>query len=470
MSKEEETRQRLLSFFESMPEKQLKMLGAKIELDRNENQFGLPHQAIIALMRPYLAAVRAPRVYTSQRILCLPFEDMLANSDPGYKRPGFITRKSIQPVWEWVTQDLMVDTFQPMATAFEAAQKAGDEAETKRTASEIWRKAAAAMEEAMAHVDDNLRIKGELTKKLGGTFFLEEAREIASVLSIADNVEAMKEGLPLKPIAVLTPDDVSVIIRHYGEVGESHPGKEMFLLMIVIGRLLQPFPILRVFRSLSRKGDDAVIRTTDLSLAGEIVIEALEKDGEAVVQVAKERKSTEVEIVRKATRFAAAFKGITTDIGIRREGEWGQRMYKSRNMVSKAVEERILNGATKVVCDALSDWHGSSSRTLAEWPDEIAFAIAEQRADALATLFRISEQLGVRANCQVTMDEIRRRLDNYSAPLVEALSKTPQEDHPQAFANLAVVVRLLELIANPDQADLLRRRGRAALRHEMLDY
>ena len=470
MSTQDEARQKLLSFFEALPEKQLKTLGAKIELDRAENRFGLPHQAIISLMRPYLAAVRAPRIYTPQRILCLPFEDMLANSDPGYKRTGFITRKSIQPVWNWITTDLIPEEFSSLAKDFEAAQKDGDETGTERIASTIWNRCAAAMEEAMSDMDDDIQVHDALTSKLGGTFFVEEAQEIAAVLSIADNVEAMKKGLPLKPIAVLTPDDVSIIIRQYTEVGKENPGKEMFLLMIVIGRLLQPFPILRVFRSLSRKGDDAVIRTTDLSIAGEIVIDALERDGDAVVRVAHDRESTEEEIVRKATRFAAAFKGITTDIGIRREGEWGQRMYKSRNQVSGAVEDRILSGAKEVVAEALSDWQGSSSRSLDEWPDEDAFAVAEQRADALAALFRISEQLGVRANCQVTLDEIRRMLDNYSAPLVEALSRTPEDEHPQAFANLAVVVRLLELVANPDQADLLRRRGRAALQREMLDY
>ena len=470
MTKEQKAREALLAFFESLPEKQLKTLGAKIELDRNENRFGLPHQAIITLMRPYLAAVRAPRVYTPQRIWCLPFEDMLFNEDLGYKRIGFVTRGSIAPVWKWVSEDLIPDRFATLAASFESAQKAGDEERTRDAAAAIWRESAAAMETPLTEAETSINAHDTLNRRLGGTFFLEEAREIAAVLSIADNIEAMKQDLPLKPIAVLTPDDVSVVIRHYMDVGEANPGREMYLLMIVIGRLLQPFPILRVFRSLSRKGDDSVIRTTDLSTAGEIVIEALERDGDAVVRVAQDRRSTEEEIVRKAARFAAAFKGITTDIGIRREGEWGQRMFKSRNSVSGAVEERVLNGAKEIVSDALSDWHGSSSRTLADWPDEYAFEVAERRAESLAALFRISEQLGVRANCQTSLDEIRRMLDNYSAPLVEALSRMPEEEHPQGFANLAVVARLLELVSNSDQADLLRRRGRAALRREMLDY
>jgi len=467
---EDLARKTLTSLFESLPEAQLKKLGAKIELDRTENRFGLPHQAIISLMRPYLAAVRAPRVYTPQRILCVPFEDMFTNHDPGFKRIGFINRKSIAPFWRWLSRDLMPETLPALSDRFAAAQQAGDETATAQAASALWAQAAAALQEGLDRAEVSIAAYEALAKICGGSAIVEDFAEMTKVLTIADHVEAMKRELPHKPIALLTPDSVSTIIRHYTAVGAENPGKEMFLLLIVIGRLLQPFPILKVFRSLSRKGDDSVIRTTDLSIAGDIVISALEQDAVEAARVAQDRNSGEEEIVRKAARFAAAFKGITTDIGIRRDGEWGQRMYKSRNAVAEAVESRILNNAHNTVMSALSERHGSQIAALDAWPDENDFDSAETRASALAALYRISDQLGVRAVCQSMLDDIRKSLNDYSVPLVEALNRLPKEEHPPAFANLAVVVRLLELVANSDDADLLRRRGRAALDGTMLDY
>lgn len=470
MTDPQQAKQQLMSLFENLPDEQLKKLGARIELDRNENRFGLPHQAVIALMRPYLAAARAPRVHTPQRILCVPFEDMFTNEDVGFKRTGFIHRKSISPFWRWISEDLMPETFPLLASRFIAAQKAGEDKAAAEAASAIWSQSAGALGEALDAVEGDIGAYETLAEQLGGNTIVEDIKEMQAILSIADHVEALKRNLPHKPIAVLTSKSVSTILDHYKIVGSERPGMEMYLLLIVIGRLMQPFPILRVFRSLSRKGDDAMIRKTDLSIAGEIVIAALEKDARDAVQVARAFDSGEEEIVRKASRFAAAFKGITTDIGIRRDGEWGQRMYASRNAVAETLETRILKRADKVVVSALVKKRGGKLEGLTAWPDDETFEAAENRASALSALYRISDQLGIRAGCQSELDDIRKLLNDYSVSLVEELSRIPKHDHQPAFANLAVVVRLLELVANSDEADLLRRRGRAALSGTMLDY
>lgn len=470
MTDADQAKQQLMTLFETLPDEQLKKLGARIELDRNENQFGLPHQAVISLMRPYLAAARAPRVYTPQRILCVPFEDMFTNEDVGFKRTGFIHRRNIFPFWRLISEELMADSFPPLANRFIAAQKAGDDDAAAEAASAIWAQAATALGVVLDPIEGDANAHEAFAERMGGTSVVEDITEMRAILSIADHVEALKKKLPHKPIAVLTSKNISSILQHYTEIGSERPGMEIYLLLIVIGRLMQPFPILRVFRSLSRKGDDAVIRQTDLSIAGEIVIDALEKDAKAAVQVARDFESSEEEIVRKATRFAAAFKGITTDIGIRRDGEWGQRMYAGRNTVAETIQTRILAKTEKVILGALVKKHAGKLEKLAEWPDEEAFEAAENRAAALSSLYRISDQLGVRAACQNELDSIRKLLNDYSVSLVEELSRLEKSQHQPAFANLAVVVRLLELVANSDEADLLRRRGRAALSGTMLEY
>lgn len=470
MTDAEQARQQLMALFENLPEAQLKKLGARIELDRNENRFGLPHQAVISLMRPYLAAVRAPRVYTPQRILCVPFEDLFTNEDKGFKRTGFIHRTSIAAFWNWVSKDLMPDSFPPLADWFIAAQKDGNNDAAAEASSAIWKQTAAALGDALKKIDNDADAQESLAKKLGGTIVLEDIQEMAAILTIADHIEELKTKLPHKPIPILTGKNVATILDYYKKVGVDHPGMEIYLLLAVIGRLMQPFPILRVFRSLSRKGDDAMIRRTDLSIAGEIVINALEKDGEAAIEVSRDFQASEEEIVRKAARFAAAFKGITTDIGIRRDGEWGQRMYASRNKVAETMQTRILSKAEKVIISPLVKKRSGRMEKLTEWPDDEKFEAAEDRAAALSMLYRISDQLGIRSACQTEIDELRTLLNDYSVSLVEELTKISKKEHPPAFANLAVVVRLLELVANSDEADLLRRRGRAAMAGTMLEH
>ena len=56
--------EQLQGFLNQLPEKELKILAAKIELDRGENRFGIPHEAIMALLCTRLAETRAPRIFT----------------------------------------------------------------------------------------------------------------------------------------------------------------------------------------------------------------------------------------------------------------------------------------------------------------------------------------------------------------------------------------------------------------------
>lgn len=458
--------EQLQAFLHGLPDKELKTLAVKIELDRGENRFGIPHDAIMALLRPRLAEIRAPRIYTPQRIFCLPFEDMLDFRDPDPKQTGKIARASIGPMWKLV-MDLIKDQWDPVAEEFVRAQKKGDEAAKNAAASQLWAMGSKALKEWDAGLGTDPGEIRAAAKKIGGTRRLEDIREMAAVLAIADIVESLKDQLPRKPILNFTPEQVTIVKRHYDRVGKEVPDHEVYLLLALIGRLLQPFPVLKVFRALSRKLDDTLTSRTDLGVAGNIVIAALEKDAEAVAEAADAPDATETDVIAKAKRFAAAFKGITSDIGIRRDGEWGQRMYGCRGKVSQAIENLVLATAQDVILDVLPG-KGNGAPNFSDFPDEKKFEIAERRAQALGDAYRMAEQIGLQSACQSKVNQLRKDLEKYAAKIIEKLPKVDADHKPEAGAHLATTVRLVELITNSDTADLLRRRGNAALSHKMV--
>lgn len=458
--------EQLRAFLHQLPDKELKTLAVKIELDRGENRFGIPHDAIMALLRPRLAEIRAPRIFTPQRILCLPFEDMLDFRDPDPKQTGTIARASIGPMWNLVLERIGTE-WEPVADAFVRAQKKGDDDRKNAAASQLWAMAAKALktwDESLGSDPGEIRAAA---KKIGGTRRLEDIREMAAVLEIADIVESLKDQLPRKPILNFTPEQVTIVKRHYDRVVTEAPDHEVYLLLALIGRLLQPFPVLKVFRALSRKLDDTLTANSDLGIAGNIVITALEKDADAVAEAADAPRATETDVIAKAKRFAAAFKGITSDIGIRRDGEWGQRMYGCRGKVSAAVENLVLATAQDTVLDMLPN-KGNGTPDFTTFPDELKFEISERRARALGEASRIAEQIGLQSACQSKVGQLRKDLEKYAAKIIEKLPKVDPDHKPQAAAHLATTVRLVELITNSDTADLLRRRGNAALNNTML--
>ncbi len=455
--------QAILELFESLPDCDLIRLGARIELDRVENRFGLPHEAVMALLRPFLAAVRAPRVFTPERIVCVPFEDLLTIPDPECAKPGEIGRPSISVFLEWLAKELLADSFPPLADRFVQAQRAGDLAATRRAAREIWSICAESMQAAFDDAEQDARRRAALCSRLGGEAQFTQAANMMKVLRIARYIETIKEILPPKPIVALSSEHVSAITDTYVHVADEEPGCELLFLLVVMARLLQPFPILKVFRTLSSNKDDSFVRRTDLSIAGDMVIDALEQDANRVAEAIKRADVSEQEVVRQAARFAAAFKGISTDIGIRRDGAWGQRMVNSRAMVSDAVGKIVLDCAEETVKTALPVKDGRLG-ALSQYPDDSAFEAAENRAIALAQTLRISEQLGLKTACGSAVSGLRRDFDDLGVQMIKKLAAVDPEREAPAHANLCMVVRLTELIANSEQADLLRRRGTAALK------
>lgn len=467
-------KQEILALFESFSEDELKRFGARVELDRQENTFNLPHQTVLDMLRPYLVAIRAPRIYTPQRILCVPFEDLLRYPDPEVKTHGALGRSSIMPLWMWLTGELVSGDVQRLSASYVEAQKEGDQTEAQSLAKQIWLLCSDRMMDAFSEAESDEARRGLLVEKLGGELRYEEVADIAKIIRIAPQIETLKEALPIKPIVSLTPDHVNAIVDTYCAVAEENPGCELYIILAMLGRMLQPFPILKVFRVLSRDRDDSFVQRTDLSIAGDIVIGALEEDANQVADVIQSEDVDEEEVVRKAARFAAAFKGITSDIGIRRDGAWGKRMFGSRAIVSKAVEEKVLHNAQDIIKASLptgdrTGGAGSMTEQLQDWPDDDQFEVAERRAKALRETLRISDQLGLKAASSSAVTDLRRSFDDYGVQLVNELKSVDPVFEGQAHANMCMVVRLMELVSNSDQADILRRRGQTALQHAASD-
>jgi hypothetical protein len=89
---------------------------------------------------------------------------------------------------------------------------------------------------------------------------------------------------------------------------------------------------------------------------------------------------------------------------------------------------------------------------------------AELSAEAIAETARISHILAAQSSATKAVVEIKKRLNFAGRAGVDGISRLTMADHATAQRHLMAVVRLLEIIDGPEDADLLRRRGMSALR------
>jgi len=461
MNSEAQSKQ-LALYLTTLPPRQVRKLALALERQRSMGQKGLPHEAILSVLRPSLAAMRMPRIMTPQRVLCAPFEDLLRPDDPEVKQIGLVSRATIAEMWT-LLQELAPSPLQEVSQAFTEAQKTGDHAAVGDVSRQLWRMAAETLRGPLLQAADDPDAYKVFAKQVGGSRRAEDLREIQAVLAIAEQVEHVKALLPRRPIRHLSDDHITLIARVYEDLAAEEQGGEVFLLMVVLGRLEHKYELMKIIRNFSPKMDDTLATTTELRVACDLVIDALENDAEGIHNAAAEAHD-EDGFMKLVRRYAANFSGITSEIGIRRDGEWGQRMFASRGKVSEAIERSLLAAAPPKILSVLPTKSTPKGVTVTapsfrKAIDDEAFLVSERRARAVAEIVRMAEQLGVANTATQTVESLKRELHRYGAMLIERLPKIMPGEIDNARNHLFTTVLLMELMASADEADLLRRRG-----------
>jgi len=453
-------------FLTSLPAPQVRKLAGVLEQDRAAGNSQFPHEIILNMLRPSLVAMRMPRHQTPQRILCTPFEDLLQINDPDVKELGSIARASIAPMWGHLNE-LVAEPAKQLGDALSKAQTDQNNAALLEHSRSLWRLAADTFRQSLdATSSDPMEFK-KLAKKLGGARRVEDLVEMTAILDIAEKIENAKTLLPRKPIRNLNHEDVTVITRVYEDIASEGRKLEIYVILVVMGRLAHRFEILKVIRALCPKLDDTLASRTDLKLAGDMIIHSLERQAGDIEEALK-GETDEDSIMDLVRKFAENFKGITNEIGIRRDGEWGQRMLTSRAKVSEIVETCVLKTASNIVLSAFPSVKGKRGTVVgtpdfSEALDEGAFTVAERRARAVADTTRLAEQLGVTSTANSTVTGLRKELATYTAKMIDRIAKSDESERDDALIHLYATVRLLELISGAEEADLFRRRGVSGL-------
>src|SRR5258705_6725564 len=266
-------KQQLLSgFLCKLPGSVASRLAKAIEVDRLTGGQGLPHEVILGALRPQLRQAAQPaRMPTPQRFFCQPFEDMLIARQRNAKQKGRIARSSIEPVWNWLANELMPERHRELTDAIRDAILYSRLSDVEQRASELWDESAVALELALA---DEKRMTAA-AKKLGGVAAAEDAAEIALILSGAREIEKLQNRLP-KPIVSIADDELTFLRDAYDRLTATDPDLAPYVPLVVLGRLERPWEVLRVAAALTRKKSDTLIAATDLAVVGDLLFSDLD--------------------------------------------------------------------------------------------------------------------------------------------------------------------------------------------------
>jgi hypothetical protein len=440
----------LTAFLGGLPGHVASRLAQAVELDRLADGTALPHEDILSGLRPALRRDPAKRALTPLRLFCLPFQELLTSETRTAKQKGVMARSSVLPVWRWLGEQLMPEEALKYCAEVKALIVTQRNEEALARAGDFWILASATLTTALAEPK-------AARAALGGDILAADAAEMALLLAAAP---AMLKIQALIPAPVPMNEALLWDLRAvYDELAARQPDVAPYVAVVAMNRLARPWEGLRLPLMIARQHGDALISKTDMGLVGEILFGRLDALQAAIL--AARHPVFDVETLLAQTRqFAELSSTIVKEIAVRRDGDWGQRLLADRVAVGEAME-KFMERAPKELAAALPVQRGAGKSA-----DFSRAADAERRELALRYVRLVVDcrpfaaAASFAARQKDIYEELCAWLRRYNEDVVKELR---HPDNPAVVeAQFQLAAEITALLFSAEEAELLRRRGRAA--------
>jgi len=405
--------------------------------------------------------------HTPIRLFFVPVEDLLFEGDRGQKETGLIPRSSLEVIWNWIKDDLLPDTFPDMIERIDAHIQSGDVNALGASVRVMQETAGAAMMTALERSETGEKIFNSIVRSLGEFPVLEDAREIADVFAILDEITQMQAQVP-RQIAAFDEQLVSEVRDLYDDLYERDPDRAIYLALALMGRLDAPWQILRLARKIAMKNDDTMISQTDFSILGERFIKRLEIIS-SYFQRLRPGLSDLDELKSLIVEFSELSKGITKEIALLRIGNWGQRLLKARNTISTAISDEFAHYPKDLSFALPLQRVGGFSRSgprrvdISHAPDEEKMLRCVRELTFMNDIRTYAQSIGAQNAFDKTKPELEGYMVSYEDAIIEELRVCEPEAAENAEAYLTNACQITELLMGDTASSTLLKRGRVAL-------
>ncbi|HSZ10825.1 MAG TPA: hypothetical protein VK759_01530, partial [Rhizomicrobium sp.] len=253
----------------------------------------------------------------------------------------------------------------------------------------------------------------------------------------------------------------------YDRLVASAPDVAPYVAVIAMNRLARPWEALKLPLLISRRTGDTLIASTDMGLAGELLLDDMAAHAEAIHSIRQPWFDTE-DLLSHVSQFAVLSSALVKEVEIRREGRWGQRLMKDRAVVANAMKN-MMEKAPHEILGTLpmqkSGTYGAGPREpdLSRSPDPEKVERAMRYAKLIVGCLNFASAASFAAAQKNATEEIERELQAFGDEIVKEIATPDLEIRSRAEQYLSVVADLYGIFFSGEEAEFMKRRARAAL-------
>lgn len=403
-------------------------------------------EAEMQVLRNRLRRLRPRRAPTFTRLLCLPFEAFIGDSDmPG---PYLIPRRNCRLLGRFVTRLLDPEEVQRYQSSI-AQLPVDDVAAMLRVGGGFWRRAAQVLRSA--DVRRSKRRRGSLRDSL---------ELIAGCLDVGAQMASLTAGLPRERFRNLDSNAKDLVGRTIRSVPEGRLDDLRYPLILLSLRLETPPAIIPVLQDQS------------IDIPGSVRIKLiammsryLEMDLQAEVTVVEEIARNPIEEGPRAL-LQELLPSIQKALANRTAGVGSIPAQAVMDSAGEAVRDRIVTPAPETISEKLTELltpdetgGGESQKDARNIQRLTQLGSIEEELATLSDLMEHADTLGLRREIGQATEAARSRIDDTANDLMRNLDDvTSEHDVDECRRNIYGMVRMIELLEGPDKADALRLR------------
>ncbi len=436
-------------------QKRIEALLATLPGDMADRLCATANKADPALGR-LMALCREGLDVTARNRLFEPLAPVSGDPETDPPSRAYTPAPLLEKLWNWLTE-----TAAPEAIEKVKAEVSDTDAEPGQGVLDPLRvEVAEAIMAGIKAVKDNPKAEKKLRARLGVKDF-EAVTHTAVILRTSPVVRKALDGLPER-IPEMT-DSLSATIRdRYEAASDDDPDAAVWLLFLLMARMDRPWRMLRVFEKIARRGDDLLVSQTDMATIGDALLDDAEHALKAFATTPETAEDAQRAIAGLGS-FSAITVGMTREIGIRKDGDWGKHLFELRARASEQMT-RIHEAVRDAFWKATPEAGGLKRRvnTPPPRPGEPEF----ERLKALAAFLMATKDDAGRAAVGTAHNEligdIRARLEAVGQEQLSKLRNVSSEDADAIEKRLSDVAAIMPHLGEKDAAAVLLRRVAAA--------
>ncbi|MEI8147144.1 MAG: hypothetical protein WCH83_16955, partial [Alphaproteobacteria bacterium] len=283
-------------------------------------------------------ATRADEPFDASPLFFNAIEPFLINERLEQKLAGRILRSSLDPIWTWITRDLLSDVSSDFERAVGRASASGDQERVDTLVSGFIASVCAACEARITHARDDSARYLKLIGELGHERVLEDLIDIIALHRAQEALRTLGSKLPAR-IRNLQEEGLQNAVNLLTPIQTKNTAVLPYAIASLAARLSQPYQVARLAASVVETDEIGRIASTPWRYCLDFALSDIERIVIRLSVVLKETRRDRAEGILK--EFHDAARGLRTELDLASDNAWTRRLSKLRADLSRLLSMEI---------------------------------------------------------------------------------------------------------------------------------